>query len=156
VQPVLEKTCPKCSATKLLSDFVLRESGPRTGQPVAFCRTCNGEAQRVRKERDPTVYRRCEWPSKLKRLYGLTVEQYYQILADQGGACATCGAKNPGTRNYKRMGKSEYFYVDHCHTTGRVRGLLCGACNRAIGYLKDDPEVCDKVSAYLRKGDYRA
>jgi len=102
-----------------------------------------------RRKNDPTIYRRIEWPSKLKRLYGITVDDYYAMLEQQGGGCAICEAKIPGMRHYKRNGRIEMFHVDHCHSTGKVRGLLCGACNRAIGYLRDDPILALRVSQYL-------
>ena len=144
------KWCPKCFISKMKDEFTIRQSGPRTGQAVAHCKTCNNEGFKERKERDPTIYRRVEWPSKLKKLYGITVAQYYEMLATQGGGCATCGAKTPGGRHYKRMGKPEKFYVDHCHSTGKVRGLLCNLCNRGIGYLRDDPELATQIAQYLR------
>ena len=108
-----------------------------------------GEVVKIKKERDPTLYRRVEWPSKLKKLYGITVEQYYQMLEAQGYGCATCGAKTPGGRGYKRMGKPEMFYVDHCHTAGKVRGLLCNLCNRGIGFLRDNADTAMRIAHYL-------
>lgn len=148
-----EKTCKKCGTKKPTSEFVIRLTGAKAGSLVAHCKTCNIAMQQIRKERDPSIYRRVEWPSKLRNKYGIEPEDYFRMLEEQGFACATCGSKTPGSRHYKRMGKTEFFYVDHSHATGKVRGLLCSACNRAIGYLRDDPEVCDKVSAYLRRGE---
>lgn len=79
----------------------------------------------------------------LKR-YGLTVEQYDEMLAAQSGCCAICESSNP-----KGRAGSPYFQVDHCHSTGRVRGLLCGPCNSGLGSFGDDPEVLMKAVAYL-------
>jgi hypothetical protein len=78
----------------------------------------------------------------LKRNYGLTIEQYQAKLDAQGGVCAVCAKPDPVPR--RRLA------VDHCHDTGRVRGLLCGLCNSAIGKFKDDPKMLDKAAAYLR------
>ena len=76
--------------------------------------------------------------TRLKQ-YGLSVEQYEQMLADQGGACAVCGAVPDRT-----------LHVDHCHTSGRVRGLLCSECNTGIGLMCEDPERLRRAAEYLR------
>jgi len=62
----------------------------------------------------------------LKRNYGLTVEQYNQMVSDTGGKCPICTDELVQGR----------IHVDHCHTTGRVRGILCGNCNSAEGFLR--------------------
>jgi hypothetical protein len=149
---VVDRFCPRCETTKALDAFTLRKSGPRVGQAVAHCKECSVKAHKARSERDTTLYRRVEWPSKIRRLYGITPSDYFAMLEAQNGCCATCGAATPGTRNYKRMGKAEAFYIDHCHATGRVRGLLCLNCNTAIGLIRDNPTVAQNISAYLRKG----
>jgi hypothetical protein len=75
---------------------------------------------------------------KLKRLYGISAADYDALLAKQGGACAIC-----------RKRSKERLCVDHCHLTGTVRGLLCSACNIALGYLKDDQASLVAALAYL-------
>jgi hypothetical protein len=84
----------------------------------------------------------------LKRLYGLTLEDYERLLAAQGGVCAICesppGANGgPGTRRF--------LAIDHNHATGKIRGLLCHHCNVAIGYLHEDLKLFDKARAYLAR-----
>lgn len=79
----------------------------------------------------------------LKR-YGITSDQYNEILASQCGVCAICGTDNPGGRGS--------FHVDHCHDTGVIRGLLCHSCNRGIGYLKDNPTLLRAALSYLGGG----
>lgn len=76
----------------------------------------------------------------LLRRYGITVEEYERILARQGGVCAIC----------KKKPKGRYLCVDHCHRTGRIRGLLCSRCNTAIGQFEDNPEYTDAATIYLR------
>jgi hypothetical protein len=85
----------------------------------------------------------------LKKQYGITVEQYEEMLAAQGGACAICGRTEDGI--HPRTGKPRRLAVDHCHDTGRVRGLLCLACNSAIGLLRHDEEVLLLALEYLRR-----
>lgn len=69
--------------------------------------------------------------------YGLTLAQYQAL----GDACAICGAL--------RGAKNRRLHVDHDHSTGRIRGLLCSGCNAAIGSLKEDPALFIKALGYL-------
>lgn len=72
--------------------------------------------------------------------YGLTPENYQQMLDKQEGKCAICKEK---------CSTGQRLSVDHCHTTGRVRGLLCRNCNRAIGLLKENREAILRAAEYL-------
>lgn len=65
----------------------------------------------------------------LRRRYGLTIAQYDEMLAAQGGVCAIC--RQPET--YARLGKIQRLAIDHDHETGMIRGLLCNRCNRRLG-----------------------
>jgi hypothetical protein len=76
------------------------------------------------------------------RNYGLSVDEYAAILDSQSGGCGICGAKVPG-------GNSIFMHVDHCHATGKIRGLLCTNCNRGLGYFQDDIEVLAAAIRYL-------
>jgi hypothetical protein len=77
----------------------------------------------------------------VKRKYGMTIEQYNEMFEAQNGLCAICG--------YKFGQKNGDCYVDHCHSTKIVRGLLCQQCNSAIGHAKDDPGVLLKAARYV-------
>ena len=83
--------------------------------------------------------------AKLKKAYGITIEQYDEQLAVQGGVCAICG-KPP---------KSRCLDVDHDHKTGLLRGLLCHMCNRALAYLRNDPNHAGRAEAYLRQPPWK-
>lgn len=78
------------------------------------------------------------------RKYGLTLEDYDRLLLAQGGACAGC--KGPPRGRGERNG---WYQVDHDHITGRVRGLLCGPCNVALGAARDQTEILMNLAAYL-------
>lgn len=82
--------------------------------------------------------------SDLKKSFGLSVDDYFEMLAAQDDKCAICGTMETGDRN-------KYFAVDHCHKTKRIRGLLCNHCNRAIGLLKDSPTILRAAVEYLEK-----
>lgn len=80
---------------------------------------------------------------KLKAAYGITLEQYNELLAKQNGMCAICGSP-PGD------GRSKYLHVDHCHLTKKVRGLLCGNCNQGLGRFEHDVGVLSEAIRYLQ------
>lgn len=84
--------------------------------------------------------------SGLIRNFGLTLEQYNKMHDAQDGKCAICNNPETITRN----GKVRMLAVDHCHDSGKVRGLLCGNCNPMIGYAKDKIEVLERAIVYLR------
>lgn len=78
----------------------------------------------------------------LKKNYGITLADYEAMLAAQGGVCAICGTNKPG-------GSRSVFNVDHCHVSGKVRKLICFACNAGLGCFKDDKATLISVLAYL-------
>lgn len=80
---------------------------------------------------------------KLQRNYGITVEEYDEMLEAQGGGCAICG-KTP-EENGRRLA------VDHNHETDKLRGLLCNSCNSGLGYFQDKPEICCWAMLYLEE-----
>jgi len=115
------------------------------------CLECAKEHARLARQKRPSDhYLKFERPSKLKRLYGLTEEGYERLLKGQNSGCAICGSSDPGGRLYKRC-RIKHFNVDHDHKNGKVRGLLCQKCNRALGLLDDSPERALKVAQYLRR-----
>lgn len=81
---------------------------------------------------------------RLSSAFGLTIEDYEAILAHQGGVCAICGRKQADLSTSRRL------HVDHSHKSGLVRGLVCWFCNTAIGKFRDDPDLLEKASKYLR------
>lgn len=81
----------------------------------------------------------------LKRQFGITAEQYEAMLAEQGGVCAMCF--QPPKAKAGRHAKIAALAVDHCHSTGRVRKLLCSKCNLGLGWYEANQ---DAIGAYLR------
>jgi hypothetical protein len=76
------------------------------------------------------------------RKYGITQEQFNDMLSAQNSACSICGTKEP-------KGRNNTFHVDHCHTTQRVRGLLCHKCNVGLGHFKDSPAALRTAATYI-------
>jgi hypothetical protein len=94
--------------------------------------------------RDPEKTRETAW----ERRYGLSREDYEELLKSQGGVCAICSTSEVG-REHK------YFHVDHDHISNKVRGLLCDKCNRGLGYFNDRPLILSKAASYLKAFQHR-
>lgn len=125
--PPGKKWCARCSGFLPLRSFGRNGSGP-----AAYCRPCN------------SVY---HWARRMQREFGITPEQYLEILAIQGGVCAICSVR-PKTRRLA---------VDHNHRTGEVRGLLCTMCNhKVLGGAKENPDILRRAAAYLDEPPARA
>jgi hypothetical protein len=86
-------------------------------------------------------YMKLERDRQYRKRYGITLEDYDQMLADQGGKCLICEASQAGN-----VGQA--FAVDHCHETGRVRGLLCIKCNSRLGWFEANDS---RIAAYLKR-----
>ena len=86
---------------------------------------------------------------ELLRGYGLTLDDYNRMLAEQNGVCAIC--KQPEKARTNGGLGVRALAVDHCHATGKVRGLLCSHCNKAIGSLQDSVEILLAAAYYLLK-----
>jgi hypothetical protein len=86
---------------------------------------------------------------ELKRMFGISVEDYMRMYETQNGCCDICGQRGDEINGGDR--RTSTLAVDHCHETGRIRSLLCASCNRGLGLLKDSPDILEKAIAYLRK-----
>lgn len=90
-------------------------------------------------------FNRTRQSRKFERAYGITLEEYERMEKEQGGLCAVCRKPEAVTRAGSKLSLA----VDHCHNTGKVRGLLCTSCNNGLGRFKDDPELLRAAIAYL-------
>lgn len=110
----------------------------------AHCKTCKEEARK--KERGLAKTRLLTKKHELKK-FGLSLDDYKLMLIKQNYVCAIC-KKPEKIKNYKTQ-KINSLAVDHCHDTGKVRGLLCCACNQGIGLLNHDPELIRNARLYI-------
>lgn len=131
------KVCPKCGIEKPITAFASRKDRPNGLGIRSKCKECSNKISQAYRDKNPGYTRE----RNLKTLYGITHNDYLNMLEAQKGRCAICGTDTPG-------GKGT-FHVDHCHLTGKVRGLLCGNCNRGIGYLKDSVSNLASAIFYL-------
>lgn len=104
------------------------------------------KARRLRRElkaKDPHKAWAIRRNQRLKAEYGITLEQYNIMFAKQNGCCSICG-EHASTH-------SKGLVVDHNHTNGKVRDLLCGLCNKMLGHCRENPQILDRASEYLEK-----
>jgi len=126
-----DKTCRRCRIAKPASEFHRKGNSVRRRSRCASCRLeTEGHSRRGKRTAESRLRERL---SK----YGLTVEQYQDMFAAQGGTCAIC--HTPPTATARLV-------VDHCHTSGRVRALLCRTCNTHLGAYE---KLRDQATAYL-------
>jgi hypothetical protein len=151
------KTCRECGHQKPGDVFVQRPAGK------PWCKDCyNAYYRRARAAQSPEQRARRlqatrdwfqknpgyrgsagkEWAAHIWRQYRLTLVAYEALVEQHNNRCAICGVE--GT-------SEERLCVDHCHTTGTVRGMLCRKHNMAIGKFDDDPEMLERAAAYLRQ-----
>jgi len=86
--------------------------------------------------------------SDLKKSFGITLQDYQRMAEAQNYQCAICGELETGT---DKQGVPRRMPVDHCHATGKIRGLLCSACNKALGGFRDRPDLLRKAAGYVEK-----
>lgn len=151
---VQQKTCTDCRTSKPVSSFTKERRGKYGVK--SKCKRCVRVRERAYREANKDKYkayytktnkeakesgRRLDW--YLQSTYGITLDEYTTILTTQCGKCAICGTTDKG--RYNR------FYVDHCHTTGVVRGLLCEACNYLLGHAYDNQTTLIAAARYLQE-----
>lgn len=133
--------CHKCLQTKAVHEFKQTKTrGPRKRCIECFNHDSNVA---VKKWAAKNVNRR-KIGNRISHLkdFGLTVDEYADMLSEQSGVCRICGLVNESGR---RLG------VDHCHRSGNVRGLLCSKCNVGLGQFKDDPVRLQSAIDYLER-----
>ncbi len=123
------KWCPDCGTVKSLDEFV-RNAGARSGWS-AYCKPCHNRRGRASKDKIGGAR-----GYHLKRRYGITAEEADLMLESQGGVCAICRTAPAA-------------HVDHDHSSGRVRALLCFNCNGGLGQFRDDPAVLQAAVFYV-------
>lgn len=135
------KMCRKCGRKLPLSEFYLAKARKKYAYRNA-CKQCEKERAAAWRRDNRKLWLQCMRRHSLKRDFGITPEQYEQMLTDQDGGCAICGGQNIAN---KRLA------VDHNHVTGEVRGLLCHHCNAAIGHVEENVSRLLRMIAYIKE-----
>lgn len=145
MEDAFSKKCNKCSKYKNLTDFY-RDRLFKDGR-TSICKSCKNKKtdewrinNREKYNSDMRAYNKKHYQRLRVMRYGIKPEQYEEMFKRQKGKCAIC-KKSPKT-------KIRSLAIDHCHTTNKVRGLLCFGCNRAISIL-DNKEMLKKATDYL-------
>lgn len=136
------RACTKCSVVQPQTDFVkstICKSGYR-----GICKTCfNAYYAKRRVEKYDLVRsyeKKFHRARRLKYTFGITEEDFTTMYKEQAGVCAIC-----------KLTSNSTLHIDHCHTTGKVRGLLCSRCNTGLGQFKDSIESLQEAIKYLEK-----
>jgi hypothetical protein len=141
---VPSKRCARCGIRKPVDAFYRVKRNP-DGR-CHFCRECKSKESSGRREKDHEKHLYKERRSRLRDKYNLTHKQYNDMVTAQSNLCAICGKPPSGQRANHGV-----LNVDHSHTHGYVRSLLCDLCNKMLGQCGDDPEILLKAAAYLKK-----
>lgn len=166
-----EIPCARCGQVKPTGEFTVMTARGRK-RYHSYCMPCQGEYARDFRAKDVQESRRKAnayyaanaerkravnraWRARtgfnrahqLRHLYGISLEQYQELLDAQDGVCAICKLPPQGQR--------KFLAVDHDHETGEIRGLLCTTCNVGLGALRDSTELVRSALAYLEGGGAR-
>jgi len=142
------KSCSECGKEKDLEDFPKNRNGLHGRH--SLCKECHNKASRERYENQKRGTSNKRVPgydyrsSYLKRVYGISVAQYEELLEKQHHCCAVCG------KHENEEKKS--LAVDHNHKTGEVRGLLCNYCNHRLVSRHTDGNLLRKIADYIEQG----
>lgn len=152
-------TCTKCKEVKDCSLF--HKYDKKKNGFTSQCKACRNETRKQNYWKDPEASkkRRADYikflketdpnklfisnrNSKLKKAYGIDVSQYQKMLESQCFKCAVCNKEHIEAEK-KRL------VVDHCHTTNKIRGLLCNNCNTALGLLQENLDTINNLKNYI-------
>lgn len=170
------KTCGRCKETKTMGDF---HKTTKTKDGVQWqCKACDklghaarylvhkekikaqndkyklenkeklGAAAKEWKKNNPDKVKKYQRISNLRTLFGIEVEDYERMLKDQDGKCAIC--RQPETFIHHQTNEIANLAVDHCHTTGNIRKLLCKSCNNGLGLFKENIDSLINAIQYLK------
>ncbi len=136
------RTCSKCGIVKPVSEYhqisTVDPYGKRVKRCANACKPCaRAYTQQARRNYTPEQKRKIK-SRTLVRQYGITLDQYDAMVTAQGAACLICGRTD------------DPLMIDHCHSTNRVRGLLCGRCNGALGLIRESEQGAIGLLSYIR------
>ncbi len=147
------KTCNTCNTVKEINCFY-KDKSKKDGHGYQ-CKPCRIDYVVKRRQENPEIYKKWKSnnPDKVRNSnykynFSITLDDYNLMFKEQEGKCKICSSK-------EAKGNSKHLKVDHCHETGKVRGLLCNSCNLGLGKFKDDIKSLEKAISYLKEGELR-
>lgn len=136
------KKCSGCDKEKSLTEFSPHPTGK--GKVRSKCKQCTAERTARWREANREGLKEKARGQYIKRTYGLSLEDYNNLLKQQNHKCYICNIDSLDCFHEK-------LYVDHCHTTGKVRALLCHNCNAGIGHFKENKMLLQNAIFYLEE-----
>lgn len=137
------KVCTKCQQEKPLTEYSKKNSKGRKPDLQPRCKVCASEDTKNWNIQNKHTQRN----RYLTRTYGITENEYNAMLLTQDNACLLCKTE------FSAEWGPDAPVVDHCHTHGHVRGILCNECNRGLGYFHDNKETLMNAIKYLSEED---
>jgi hypothetical protein len=152
-----KKKCSKCGINKDLDEFYFRKNRSIYESSCKKCcllsskESLNKPANKIKYKIRQKIWKdnngeriyQYNRSAHLKQRYGITINEYNDLLVKQNVRCAICDSTNT------KDGKAKKFYIDHDHKTGKIRGLLCRHCNLLLGFSNDDVNILLKSINYL-------
>lgn len=155
----MTKHCKKCNKEKEYTQFYKNNSN--RDRLSSWCKECSNASQKeryinnkesiskkasIRYQKNKEEHKRKGKQWRYKKVYGISFEDFEQLKKDQNGKCYIC------EKQFIEGSVSDAKAVlDHCHTTGKIRKVLCNRCNSAMGWFEDNPVLLEKAADYLRK-----
>lgn len=131
-----QKKCSRCQEYKDIVEFS-KNKCKKDGLNQE-CKICNRKSHKEAREKGLT-----RWHD-MKKTLGIGKKEYNDLLEAQGYKCAVCGHPHVDEKGFR-------LHVDHCHTTGKIRGLLCNHCNLGLGHFKDNKFLLHVAYKYLER-----
>jgi len=148
------KPCGSCGVTKSIQNFYRRVTKGKE-YPQSWCKACTRanrkeHYQEQKAHKDDPSFKKHKKPRYMDvRGCRITLEEFRTLQKDQKNVCKLCG--NPETKVHNITKRVQELSVDHCHITGRIRGLLCSRCNMVLGRCNDDPTLLRRMADYLEQ-----
>ena len=117
----------------------------------SYCKECRRKVNRKYNKKQYKKNPLKNHKQNIKRLYGITYEEYLDLEKKQNYRCAICGLTLEEAKSRYGRGKVKHFHIDHDHKIGKVRGLLCQRCNWGLGNFKHDLNNLKKATKYLER-----
>lgn len=159
------KTCSVCKQEQPVLAFHLDRTSRKMHQRMSQCKLCRRQKgmdfyykNRSRRLEETKRYRQTEKGKEvhkkaiMKHRFGITPDMRNIMFLNQQGLCAICGKEETDKHP---DGTIKYLSIDHNHTTGKIRALLCGNCNKMLGHAKEDIDILLNAAEYLKKHNHK-
>lgn len=144
---IKNKKCNMCrevlSVEKFYKLTFIKKDGTKSKTIAWCCKDCNKKRGEKWRKENPRKVKAIDRKKYLKDEFNMTSAEYDNLLSSQNYCCKICGVHKDNVKNH--------LSVDHCHKTGKIRGLLCIKCNSGIGFFNEDKGIINKAIKYLEE-----